>query len=215
MDFSLEVKTPLNEIVTNIFNEMRDYLTKVLRKSKDDIDYDIRAYIEASILGEPEAHELISGRLRDDFGIESPEPIVKEIAKAVANTLKIKTIPMSATKGGFFRGGYEISFSRQDFSEALGVEGTTYTSNGHVVPWLEWLLFKGNEIIIVGYMVKYKGIPTSRSGSAFMARAINGKYKVPSEYAGTEEDNWITRALRKSDSVLNKIIKDNINANLH
>ena len=69
---------------------------------------------------------------------------------------------------------------------------------GYSLPWLEWLMKKGNERFITGFHVEFSPLGPvdsgiSRSGSALMFK--KGSWGVPSIYSGTETNNWVTRAL--------------------
>lgn len=66
------------------------------------------------------------------------------------------------------------------------------------LPWVEWLLFRGNSYIIFNYEyvnVTSIGDSHSRSGRGLMIRDESENWKVPSEFSGTKESNWITREL--------------------
>jgi hypothetical protein len=78
-------------------------------------------------------------------------------------------------------------------------------SKGYSLPWLKWLLFEGSKPLIKNYSVKFGSNKRSRTGQAIMISS-NKNWKVPSEFAGTVTNNWITRAIdRASDKILQDI----------
>jgi hypothetical protein len=86
----------------------------------------------------------------------------------------------------------------------------TKTEKGESLPWLEWLLLKGNDKIIQDYSITYiNNSYRSRTGSAIMVSNPNG-WRVPVNFAGTEDNNWTTRAINKISDKISKVIQTNI-----
>jgi hypothetical protein len=79
------------------------------------------------------------------------------------------------------------------------------------IDWLKWLLTSGAEPVIFGYRVKFGNFPTSRTGQAIMVPKNGGAWGVPAEFAGTANDNWITRNLDlfrpKIEEIINSMMK--------
>ena len=73
---------------------------------------------------------------------------------------------------------------------------------------------EGDRIIIVGYHIKYDissaQKQNSQSGSAIMVKG--GNWRVPPNFSGTLEDNWITRTfdVEKIKGLLNNIVEKNL-----
>ena len=82
------------------------------------------------------------------------------------------------------------------------------TERGEVLPWLEWLLTAGNAIVIAGYSVEYGNFQTSRTGGAIMEPV--GFFKVDSQFSGTPENNFITRAIEPYGEEINNLIKSSL-----
>jgi hypothetical protein len=61
-----------------------------------------------------------------------------------------------------------------------------------LIPWLEWLL--KSPPFIKEWSVKFGGFDSSRTGGAIMIKTGHG-WSLPVEFRGTEEDNFITRAV--------------------
>lgn len=80
-----------------------------------------------------------------------------------------------------------------DISNDFGSFGAAPLSRK--LPWVDWLLFRGNNYLIFNYEYVDVVDPDSRSGKGLMIRNENENWKVPSEYSGTRNSNWITRTL--------------------
>ena len=68
--------------------------------------------------------------------------------------------------------------------------GQVATLSGNL-PWLHWLLMRGGSPIIIGF--RYKADGGGRTGGGIMIPG--GVFRIPLEYSGTVDDNFITRAL--------------------
>ena len=96
---------------------------------------------------------------------------------------------------------------RSDFSDVLSSDSGFVIDalRGYQLPWLEWLLLEGNKAIISKQEVIIGPNKFSRTGLAIM-RPSNKSWRVPSEFAGTIKDNWITRAIDNSESQINELL---------
>jgi hypothetical protein len=80
------------------------------------------------------------------------------------------------------------------------------------LPWLEWLLLYGGKIIVRSYEVKVGPNPHSRTGLAIM-KPSKKNWRVPAEFSGTRENNWVTRALDRLDDSIPNLIQTEIEKN--
>lgn len=89
------------------------------------------------------------------------------------------------------------------------------------IPWLDWLLTKGDGAIIYDYRILYgnfEGVRNklgqfiSRTGQAIMVSQPGYRFTIPQQHSGTIRDNFITRTLSQT-SLVNKI-NDNIESTL-
>lgn len=107
--------------------------------------------------------------------------------------------------------GIKSSFSanliKSDFTDVLGADAALVQDNirGYSLPWLEWLLLEGNRTIIPTQSVVIGPNPRSRTGMAIMRESTQG-WNVPSEFAGTINDNWITRAIDDAAQDVNNLL---------
>jgi hypothetical protein len=180
---------------------------RAFKKSSSEIRNEIKPIVANALFGSPEIVSLQGGVLRFDFGLTGdPGP---QIVNAIVESLQVKVEKTRGNANGI-SGGLTLFIQPSDYSnlltlpvamQALEIEGR--------VPWLEWLLFAGDSIIIAHYGVEY-GAGLGRSGGAHMVRLKNaplGPYKVNSAFSGTIDNNFITRAIsRVSSKIKNTII---------
>lgn len=156
--------------------------------------------------------ELINGDLDGHFGFYPGEG--KSRADAIINrvieSMEITYVPFGI-RGESYTGGITIKVIKSDFIDILSLtEAFVYNKNtGEDLPWLDWTLKLGEQIIITNHHVAFnissKQKELSRSGKALMFK--NGYWKVPSVISGTSGDNWLTRSLLGGDGTGNKYFR--------
>jgi hypothetical protein len=79
------------------------------------------------------------------------------------------------------------------------VDNAAYVStpSGVLIEWLRWLLQLGDRTIIPGYRVteKITASVRNRSRSSLSLMIKGGSFRIRPQFSGTENDNFITRAL--------------------
>lgn len=204
---SLKLLESDRAIVAKINVALAKEIDGAFMKRSSEIRNRIKPIIANALFGSPEILSLQGGVLRFDFGLTGdPGP---QIVNAVVESLQVKIEKTRGNANGI-SGGLTLSVQPSDYSnlltlpvamQALEIEGR--------VPWLEWLLFAGDSIIIAHYGVEY-GAGLGRSGGAHMVSlkdAPLGPYKVNSAFSGTIDNNFITRAIsRVSSEIKNAII---------
>lgn len=201
-----------------IRNSIMEILKKDINKALDSTVLKIKdpiiQVIKTALKNEPEYSSLMSGQLRSEFGIDDTSKIDIAINN-ISNSILIEKKLMSVNNFGL-SGGLDLKIiNSQDFGGAL-TDSTAFVNDserGYNLPWLEWLLLKGNSIIVRNYEVKYGQNSRSRSGDAIMIDS-SSNWRVPPEYAGTVRDNWTTRALSRVDSSITKIIQSTFESNI-
>lgn len=132
--------------------------------------------------------------------VNSPETM-HELVEVVKNTVIVA--PLNPRKlGNRINISIVCSAINNNFSEALSLTSGKYIStnkHGHstTINWLEWLLKSPPHI--QGWDVIFKPSPSSRTGYAIMAEMTNRAWELPIEFAGTLEDNFVTRAIEEYD----------------
>jgi len=80
--------------------------------------------------------------------------------------------------------------------------GVAATEKGANLRWLEWLLKEGDRIVVIGY--RYQPSEDGRAGGGTMLSGSG--FRVPPQFSGTVEDNFITRAFSGRSSELSQLL---------
>lgn len=95
------------------------------------------------------------------------------------------------------RGGITLKCQPKDFANILSLPEGSISIMGGELEWLRWLLERGNEMIVVGYEYSPRaGFGRSRGG----VMTEGTSWRIPPAYAGTPDDNFITRAFSGRES---------------
>lgn len=156
-----------------------------------------------------EGKSLSGGRLKAEFGLAvDGETIIKSIARAIEEGATITTNPDGSVFIGIFR---------RDFQDALSSVFAEYYSvnrqgNRSLVPWLEWFLLSGGEVVLEDYFLVRGNFQKSRSGKAIMLRSKDKSYAVRQDYSpGNESNNWLTKTARAVENeIIGVVIKEAI-----
>jgi hypothetical protein len=154
------------------------------------------------IMDTDEVQSLLDGQLRADFGIPSPSTSVTNIVESITRTVTVVFKPVSKTLTGQV---LTVAVQPRSLANVLGLGETIITKKGAKLDWLEWLLVRGDDIIVADYHVEYG--PFGRTGEAHMI--LPGLFRVDPAFSGTSKDNFVTRAL---DDKVNDMIRIIANA---
>jgi len=214
MKFSIDLLQSNEDIVKIILENLKDQIEKTIAKSLSNIEKDIKILVKEALISEPEYVSLKAGTLRAELGIANTSD-VDNVIDAMVNTLKIDNKPLSVRSSGISGGFILTMIKSDDISGIIYSDSANVIDNvkGYSLPWLEWLLLKGNEVLVQNYSVNYTSNPRSRSGMALMIQS-DQNWRVPQSFAGKLNDNWTTRAISKIESQIIKIIQTNVENNL-
>jgi hypothetical protein len=124
------------------------------------------------------------------FGITiSAASIINAIINSVISSTSISVVPYNNKLKG---GGIEVNIQPNNFANLLNLpQGHSVYKDGDL-HWLDWLLNRGDEIIVVGYEYNPQaGLGRSKLGNM----KEGGSFRVPPQFSGTDNNNFITRAL--------------------
>lgn len=196
---SLEIITPLADIQKMMMNEIRDQFNRALPTVAAAVQKDLRQNIPRVFTKSREYESLLLGPLNAHFGFEAGSEAgrLDEIIFALANSIVVEHVRVGV-RGGDFTGGLRIKAFNGDFQDLLALNSAFVQNKGETLPWLEWMLLRGDEIIIADYVINFGDHPRSRSGDAVMIPKEGGIWRVPPGVSGTQNKNWITRAVDQS-----------------
>ena len=160
------------------------------------------------ILGSPEVTSLkeegVFYSLNAQFGfpLGFSDSAVEAVANAVASSVRVRLKRFDIK---LKTGGVEFFVQPSNFANLLGLPEAVLQTSTSSLPWLDWLLLKGDTIIVARYGVKYKA-GTGRSGQATMKLNYNAPYKVDSQFSGTSTNNFITESIESANDEIMGIL---------
>lgn len=206
LNFSLKILENDKQIISNILEalvpEVDNYLKKALKNIRNSLPETIRNALYTT----PEYKSLIGGQLQYEFGIPNPTSAITNIIGIWSNNIVV-TYNSPTISNSRIKASFSVSMIRSDYADVLSSDDALVIDNlrGYQLPWLEWLLLEGNRTIISKYQVQLGPSRSSRTGYAVM-KPSNKSWKVPSEFAGTTTNNWITRAIDGAENQIEQLI---------
>lgn len=206
MKFFLKVLESDKQIAESILRALLPEVETFLKKALQNIRISLPQAIREIIQNTPEYDSLMGGQLQYEFGIPDPGNKLAAIIDIWSNNVKIEYNPPTIT-GSKIKASFSVSLIRSDFNDVLSSDASFVIDNfrGYQLPWLEWLLLEGNKVIVKNQEVVFGPSKFSRTGYALMKES-NSSWRVPSEFAGTIRDNWITRAIDNAENQINELI---------
>lgn len=191
MTLSIVITDSDKTIEQNINAAIADAVNDRLSRNLKTLTNSVKALIPAWILAQPEIVSLQSSdpfSLAGQFGIkESVSSIVTNIIQSVVDSTDIKFVKYSKN----LKGGLELGFQPSNFNNLLSLPEGHVRYQGGDLHWLDWLLKRGDNIIVVNYQYN----PQTGLGRSGLGNMIGGgSFRVPPQFSGTESDNFITRS---------------------
>lgn len=207
MKISLKIIETESQIEKMVMNALLPSCDEFLRKALIMIKSELPAIVSSAILNRPEYISLVSGNLRLEFGIPNANAKIATIINNWIDNISYMLYKPKLT-GSRIKASISVEAIKSDFSDVLQMSEAKVNDalRGYELPWLEWLLLDGSKIIVPKHDVVFGPNPRSRTGGAVM-KISSGGWKVPSEYAGTFSDNWITRAIDDSSPLIEKLLE--------
>jgi len=194
------------ELERKILASSQVEIKKIFQRAKVKIHSEIINIVVEALSNCPEILSLKDGKLRFDFGL-SEDPTT-EIVYAVANSVQVYFRDFNFTKQQV-KNIFSIYIQPSDFRNLISSDfANVVTENGEVLPWLKWLLLEGDTILITSYHVAYGSYDSSRSGGAVMLP--KGVFRVDPAFSGTDENNFITRAIEQYEDRIFQAIRNSL-----
>tara|TARA_Y100000361_G_scaffold76337_1_gene67583 strand:+ start:421 stop:1083 length:663 start_codon:yes stop_codon:yes gene_type:complete len=215
----LEIVTSDAEIEKMILSHISDRLNSIFSSVGKEIETNVKTVVFDAIY---ECHELQSLRgsfLRGSLGLTTTKATnaSQQIAQAVSDSVLVKTKKINAKN---LSGGLNLFVQPENYTNVLSVSEAvvTYRSRRFKtnidIPWLDWLLTKGDQILISGFEFEPGG-NLGRSRAGRMVESPMGDWRISPEFAGIKGDNFITRAFNKqTQSKITEIVKKTVNKRL-
>ena len=154
-------------IVKKIHTSLAKMMNKSLARDANKINASLRSIIASSLSTSPEIISLSGGILRVDFGLTTDPS--GAIVNSIVDSLDIKVDKVVGSIGGI-KGGLLITMQPIDYSNLFSLPVAEQMIAGGSLPWLQWLLTLGQQIIIGNFGVKYEA-GKGRAGGGHMTKS--------------------------------------------
>lgn len=211
----IDLKETDLEIQKMILKCFADTISSAITKSVNSIESRLLGILSNCIISSPEYQSVVSGQLRGEFGIVDSHSALLRILNIWLNSIKVIPDPVRVS-GSDLIGGLNITAIEADFSDVLSSSSASFvTEKGTKIPWLEWLLTAGTNIVVRDYKVStnlgnLKNKAVSRTGQAIMVSSSVQFYKVPAQFAGTIDDNMVSRAILGVEDIILDMIQEEV-----
>lgn len=191
---TIKLLDSVGSIQKKVNKAIAEEANKILSQNKNTILRDAQSLAAGWISSQPEMLDLqssVPGSLAGQFGLYpgQGQNSVISIVNSIKNSI---TVDLKRFNDNLSGGGLEINFQPTSFLNLLNLPQGFVNYEGGKLHWLDWLLTKGDTVIVVSYHYNAKtGI--GRSGLGNMTKG--GSFRVPPEYSGVDSNNFITRAL--------------------
>lgn len=194
---TLKLLDSIQEIEKKINKASSEVINQRINKSLQLIKNNVKSVVSNYIFDQPEIQSLYGGYLQGAFGKINASSSAESIRLSVLNSISVMLDKFNPS----LKGSLSVNIQPNDFVNLLSLaEGHTIYQGGDL-HWLNWLLTRGDAIIIVDYYYDPRG-GIGRTGLGNMKGG--GVFRVPPEFSGTMENNFITRALT-NDSIIKDI----------
>jgi len=206
----------INRQIANIIGEKLSYaLNAAIAPIKVQARELIKKAIEESYTYQSMLDE--TGSLKGEFGFRKSSSVLAPVMEAILSDMEVaihaSTVKIASRQ---IVGGLYLGVLSKGYRDILAAPTAAYTSRSprgkFRIEWLNWLLTKGDNYVVIGFESKFNLTPEeiehSRSKLAIMIES-DGNWRVPPEHAGTEYNNFLTKAVAGiSDLLLNLIRKE-------
>lgn len=211
IDIKLDIEANYNEIEAQVRQNLQNYIVILIGAAIPNIKKRVGDILTSVIETSPEYISLLNGELRAQFGLEQPQQALTEIVATIIENIEVSySGPNTESLGSIV-----VEVLRDDYTDLIAIPDASYesvslrTGQGSVINWLEWLLLEGDRIIIAGYQINQsEERSSSRTGRAIMIKG--GGWRVPPEFSGTAEHNWLSRVTDNVEGVVQQIIQDEV-----
>jgi hypothetical protein len=206
-------------IEANILRAVRAKLDHAVRGSAPAVKRRLQGLCESMITRTGAYRSLLSGELLGELGIPDVESRLREVLITIQKSVEVNALPTSL-RGNRISGGLSVGMLRSSMDDILGLPAASYMSGRHEVPWLSWLVTAGDRIMVFGYDVTFRlseaARQVSRTGLAIMIPSPGHGWRVPAEFSGTLDSNFLTRAFdgKEVGDLIAKIMRQEIQGRL-
>lgn len=195
----------IGDFSQNVIKEAKKIIKASITKSQDKIIWEARQIFKQFLYSSDEYWSIVTGSLVAHFGLQNPSTLMDGIINEIVKAVQVK-VTSSIAKKTQLNIKVSIYLFDQDYARLFRLSWSSYYSHEHHIEWLRWFLLGGTSIIITTHRIRFARRESSRSGVAIMVP--HGQWSVPEQYAGTINNNWITRTADKASAFIARYVLD-------
>lgn len=214
----LKIKFNSREFDKKLKTAIQDEINQALIAGRAECEDRIKVLVGYEFARSPEAVSMIAGKLKAEFGFGDGASFVEPIIQWIVSRIKVFVSPYRFISTGRPGGGYRIKLAVFDLDMITRLPTASYLNDVNYfrdIEWLRWLLSFGSTVIIKTFEIEYNfnaSEHVSRSGRAIM---VPGRgWRVPSEFAGTIDNNWITQTFDVMEPNILQIMENSFTKHL-
>lgn len=190
---TLKLLDSVSTIETNVNKAIAEEVNLRVFQNQQNLLQKCKNLISGWITSQPEIISLQSSdvmSLAGQFGLYPGQEnsAISAIVSSVENSITVKFTKFTPK----LVGGIEVNFQPNNFLNLLNLPQGIVNYGKGTLHWLDWLLTKGDSVIVVSYQYN----PTTGLGRSGLGNMIGGgSFRVPPQFSGTQDNNFITRAL--------------------
>lgn len=199
LNFSLKL---LNEkgMQKEILKAMRSHLRKNFKAEAKHFSNFVSAHILDAINESPTVKSLESGTLREELGLVNGAHAMQQIALGIINSNTL-TMQSPIIRSNRISARIKLEAIPLNLSQFNDIANQV-TEKGQQLPWFQWLTTGGDAIIVRDFKVSAGFPASSRTGDKIMVKG--GGWRVPPEHAGSQTNNFITKAVDEVAPLIEK-----------
>lgn len=210
MSISLQITDSIKTIEKNVSRAVAELANDIISRNISKISQSVRFLIPSWVSSQPEIQSLLSSdptSLAGQFGIPgNAQSIVNNIIQSVVGATEVRLVKYTSN----LTGGLELRFQPSNFANLLALPDGHTIYNGGDLHWLDWLLKRGDLTIVANFQYN----PQTGLGRSGLGNMIpGGLFRVPPQFSGTDNDNFITRAFigdtqeKQITAILEKVLQ--------
>lgn len=206
MTLTIKLLESNSDIEKKIKTAIAEELNALIKKNFKTAQKRIESSVSGWVTSQPEVQSLlregVPNSLHAQFGLQAGQGLLSsiEVVNAIIASIEVRVRRADAK----LNTGIDFNIQPENLRNLLGLpSGFTQTEDQDILPWLTWLLLEGSNTIVYGYT--YVPDLSGRSGGGTME--AGGSWRIPPEFSGTIDDNFVTRALSNRDKELEGILR--------
>lgn len=188
--------------------QLKGEILERMKKAAPRLQTTARQLLRKEIENCATVHSLISGELRAEFGLENPVHDVQRIIDVWVESL---TVTVEVVKG---KAAIVLRAVNDHWLDVIGLPEASQAIDGGELDWLRFLLLVGEQTIVYDHYVSTANSyerQYSRSGTdTIMRKRAGSSWAVPFKYAGTIENNFMTKLCAELEGVLVRMMIDEV-----